>query len=305
MISALLFVVSYALGISWSILFIIFVPLGLRIIQIKDKLKQTVIHRHVAYSTIYSENMDAAGFIIGKWFCGYIHTTPNYGSRNGGDKSTIYLLIGVSSYKKIIEEMKPKVNHTKPTVSVKLLERFGASIYDFTYSIRELDVIKYVPRDNQMKIIKTIKKTYKLEQKCVTYVYGEAGTGKSTLGYLLAQSMNGILYDTFNPTQPNNFLNRIYYEINPTEKSPLIIVIEEVDTLIKDIHKGIEAHESILTEIKNKPEWSKFFDEFDRKIRYPNLIVLLTSNVSHTEIDKLDKAYLREGRIDHKFELTK
>jgi hypothetical protein len=44
------------------------------------------------------------------------------------------------------------------------------------------------------------------------------------------------------------------------------------------------------------------FDRIDRGL-YPNMIVLLTTNTDPALIDAMDKSYLRQGRINCRFEL--
>jgi len=76
---------------------------------------------------------------------------------------------------------------------------------------------------------------------------------------------------------------------------PAIIVLEEVDTIIKAIHTNtVKLNKEVPTSIYNKSTWATFLDDM---IFYKNVILILTSNESKESIDSLDPAYLRKGRI--------
>jgi Cdc6-like AAA superfamily ATPase len=89
----------------------------------------------------------------------------------------------------------------------------------------------------------------------------------------------------------------------PTEEKPLILVLEEFDILINKIHHNlIQMHKHIPIQVKDKTSWNTLFDRIDRGL-YPNLIVLLTSNVNPEYVDNLDKSYLRQGRVNNRYHL--
>ena len=79
------------------------------------------------------------------------------------------------------------------------------------------------------------------------------------------------------------------------EEAPLIIVLEEVDILINNIHEStVRQNKDVPTSVHDKTTWSSFLDDM---IFYKRLIVIMTSNTSKESIDALDTSYLREGRI--------
>lgn len=111
------------------------------------------------------------------------------------------------------------------------------------------------------------------------------------------------LCDTFNPTDPGDDIGLIYSTIMPTEDRPLILVLEEFDILINKIHHNmIQPHKHIPIQIKDKTSWNTFFDRIDRGL-YPNMIFILTSNIDPEYIDRLDKSYLRNGRVNGRYHL--
>ena len=68
--------------------------------------------------------------------------------------------------------------------------------------------------------------------------------------------------------------------------------------MIEKINHGIDPHRSIPIQVRNKTTWNQLFDKISRG-ELQNIIVVLTSNKSLEEINKIDPAYLREGRVNH------
>ena len=103
--------------------------------------------------------------------------------------------------------------------------------------------------------------------------------------------------DTYNPAEPSNIFDSFYSSVNPTKSKPLVILLDEIDVIISRIHNNeILLHEKYTTQIYNKVTWNLFFDKLNMGL-YPNVIVILCSNMSPTDIDKMDKCYLRKNRI--------
>ena len=85
------------------------------------------------------------------------------------------------------------------------------------------------------------------------------------------------------------------------EELPTIIVLEEIDTLIRNIHEGnIERHKNITTLIHNKSTYNTFMDDM---ILYRNVIIIMTSNEDKSSIDAIDPCYLRSGRIQGNYSM--
>jgi len=117
------------------------------------------------------------------------------------------------------------------------------------------------------------------------------------IGILLAEQLNGSDCNTLKPWQPGDSFAELYTEVEPTEKTPLILVFEEVDTILSSIHSGIPRHKDLPTSIADKAGWNRWFDEIDRGI-FPHCIILLTSNSGPESIHDMDPSYIREGRVN-------
>jgi hypothetical protein len=83
---------------------------------------------------------------------------------------------------------------------------------------------------------------------------------------------------------------------------PIIIVLEEADCIIQAIHKNtVILNKEVPTSVYKKTTWSTFLDDM---IFYKNVILILTSNMSKDDIDSLDNAYLRKGRINASYSMN-
>ena len=128
------------------------------------------------------------------------------------------------------------------------------------------------------------------------FIHGISGAGKSTIGFLVAHKVNGTFCHTFNPTDPGDTLSSLIRDSVPTDDSPTIILIEEVNTMIHALHDTkIQKHKNVTTCIHNKSTYNTFMDDL---IFYKNVVIIMTSNESKELIDGLDTCYLRKGRVD-------
>ncbi len=140
-------------------------------------------------------------------------------------------------------------------------------------------------------------------------LHGKPGTGKSMISLLLCNDLlktkSKVSYvDTFNPTDPGDSFVSLYNKILPTIESPMVLVFEECDRIVLKLHSElIQPHKHQPIQIKNKSDWNLFFDRFDRKM-YPGVIIILTTNKSAHWFDEMDSSYIRERRVNHKFEIT-
>ena len=105
-------------------------------------------------------------------------------------------------------------------------------------------------------------------------------------------------------SDPNDTLEYIYNSVVPTKETPLIILFDEIDTLISMVHHNqIQIHKHYPIEVYNKITYNTFFDNINDNM-FPYLILLLTSNKSKEEIDnETHSCYLREGRVNKYFYL--
>jgi hypothetical protein len=163
------------------------------------------------------------------------------------------------------------------------------------YSALRLDVQGLEPKGQQKEIVEDICQMYKEKKRGVFFIHGISGAGKSTIGLLVAKQLKGTFCHTFNPTDPGDTLHLLLRDSEPCEELPTVIVLEEINTLIRNINEGlVQKHKNITTQIHNKSTYNTFFDDL---IMYKHVIIIMTSNEDKPAIDALDPCYLRQGRI--------
>jgi len=265
----------------------------------EDKVKS--VYKILEKKTVASKfsfqygKMYPSGIFIG-WNCiGYLTSCD----RNSGVSGEIHIFTTYSFFNKIIEENKViPCFEGKPSVeshSIKVLSKSGG--YSNTYySSRLLEVSSFLPHGDQEPIIKEILDLYARKKRATVFLHGVCGAGKSTIGLLVAKELKASFCHTFNPFSPGDFLHSLVRDAETDADNPLVVVIEEINTLIRVIHenKGI-LHKDVRTHVYNKSTFNTFLDDMPL---FDNVILILTSNESKEALDSLDPCYLRKGRID-------
>jgi hypothetical protein len=296
-------------GISFlaePLLFLLhFVRIGFYSIQNdEDKIKK--IFRYLDKTTISTRTsfqhgkVYPAGSFIG-WGCfGYY----SMGDRTDGISSSIHILTTRPLFDRLVandEIILSAPNATSHVVKEKetitLYGRTGnyMSIY---YTRRTLEVSDLVARGDQIRILSDITSIFEKKGRATVFLHGICGAGKSTIGLLLAKELKGSFCHTFNPTNPGDSLHNLVREaeVEYDEKKPLVIVIEEVNTLIRQVHANeITLHKNVQTSVYNKSTYNTFMDDM---ALYKNVVLILTSNESVEEVNAIDPCYLRTGRVD-------
>jgi len=239
-----------------------------------------------------------SGLFIGKKCVGYIDNI-------GYDDPKIHIITYFAYYKKITEHkeesiLSPILNLIEPTEEtnkIEMLVRTG--IYkNFFYRTYKLDLTHLIPIGDQIPIIDQIIKIYQENNRATIFIDGVSHAGKSSIGYLVAKKMGGKYCHSFNPTDPGDQISMLVLDAD-MDDNPLIIVLEEVDILLQNIHNQQVFHnKEIPTSVHNKTTWTSFLDDM---FIYRKVILIMTSNTPKKELDKLDNAYLRTGRIHASF----
>jgi len=225
------------------------------------------------------------GYFIGSHYVGYI-----------SKENELHLLTYPSMYNQLIYmpsiSMQPHAIPVQET-SVTVYVRKG-TYKNLYYTPIKMDLSHIYPLGDQEEILKGIVSIYKTLGRATVFLHGVTGAGKSSMGYLLAKELKGFYCHTFNPTDPGDQLSTLIVDVQRDDE-PLILVMEEVDTMIESIHKNkFQKHVEIPISVYNKSTWSSFLDDM---IFYKKVILVLTSNTSKEDIDVWDESYLRSGRI--------
>jgi hypothetical protein len=275
--------------------------------QLINKLK---IRRSVFY-----QNGKPYGLFYGKWYIGYIYSNE---SPHGNQGQIMYIIIKRATYETVtdnaVSKDKNEINSCQnETLSEKKIidirERRGNPWW-WEYSDRKYDATKFLkrePRDYQMEIMDDILGIInrKASRSGTFFIYGEPGTGKSLLTLLLAKKIGAYYCDTWKPTDPGDTLSKVYSTISPDDNKPLILVLEECDKLIYNVLDGnVKPHLYIPIPMMDKSDWNSMLDKITDLGFYPNLILILTSNVSLETIHERDPSILRYGRIDKAYHMV-
>ena len=245
-------------------------------------------------------NFYPSGYFIG-WRCtGFYHYMESF----EGVSPEIHMITTPFHFTTISESEKMAVSFNTDTStkteqpaskSMTIYLRSG-SYMGIWYSRMRIDIRDLAPKGQQSDIVCQIGENFEKRRRGVFFIHGVSGAGKSTIGLLVANRLNGTLCHTFNPTEPGDTLQCVLRDSDPTDEAPTIILIEEVNTLIRNVHEEtIHKHKNITTCVYNKSTYNTFMDDL---ILYRNVLFILTSNESRESIDALDPCYLRKGRVN-------
>jgi len=292
--------------IPWSILFLLLQPFGIRLYILKKKEECKIIQKKIGtWSSHLTDNKKSFGYSIGYWYIMSISITE---SDRDGELFNITLIATESTFDNLIKETNTvKETNTNEVIvnkkqsSILFYERFG-SYYSVWYKKRTINIPKVIPRIDQQNIIDNIILHQKKNKHSVVMLHGLPGSGKSMIGLFLANQYNGSYCNSLIPWQPGDTLNHLYYEVEPSEENPLILVFEEIDRVLIKINQGIDPHKNLPISVHDKTGWNNLLDAIQRGL-YPHLILLLTSNKKPEFINELDTSYIRKGRVDLIFEV--
>jgi len=200
------------------------------------------------------------------------------------------------NFKEICSTYLEKLQEDQNT-NIRYWYRSG-NYWELFYSKRMIEA-DVVPDKRQLKILKSVTQYYKKHKKGVFFISGEPGNGKSTMLRILGNHYKSDICKTLRLTDPGDFMEKLYNHSEPTEEKPLIVLFDEIDTMIHLVDKGeVFKHKSIPTQIFDKTSYNTFFDEVADGM-YPFLIILLTSNKTAKEISEENhECYLRKERVN-------
>ena len=282
-----------SVSIFWTLILVPFLILGYTFYYIDEKSIIIIISKNIKYSIIRNEDEDPSGFFIGSDYIGFISNATK-------NNDNVYLYCLCTSFR--LKELKKKEEIKESDVYIELLVRMGNSYY-YHYNLRELNCTEFVAKGKQIEIIKNITENFYVNQKNVSIISGPPGSGKSILGILLTKAFKGTLCKSYSPTIAGDKFERVYNHANPNIKCPLIVLIDEFDTIIDLFHNNIvQLNSKFPTEVYNKATWNSLFDDFSIKM-YRYTIIILTTNLTIKQLETRDSSYIRPGRIDNYYEL--
>lgn len=183
-----------------------------------------------------------------------------------------------------------------------LKEENKTKTWDITYQSLSTKSIKDIFTDANLEhltnhLIKWNASQHLYEQLNIIHktgilLYGDPGTGKTTLAKAIAKELNAPIYvinmGEFNEEQIDAIRNDI---IDAYEDKTVILIFEDIDCIFS-------TRDDLKTE-KQKQAAQLLLQFLDGTFSIPNVISIATTN--HIEV--LDPALIREGRFDIKIEM--
>lgn len=221
----------------------------------------------------------SCGIVMGKYYAGYV----TFSNTDYGKIVNICILCTVKTWNDLSRDFKRET-----TINIY---KYGSNF--------EVPKTNKKPWKTQKQIMDKIISYYEAHKHACVYIYGPPGYGKTQIGQLLAEQYNSTISSNLrifsdDKGSPGYYMPVLVNNIKPEEESPLIIVSNEIDVMIKNQIKKSGG----------KREWNEMLDEYNIGF-YNNTILIFTSNEPKAEIDKIDSSLLRSGRIDLIFEVTK
>ena len=334
MLSAIIIGISTFTSILWSIVFLLPQYFDYVLYHISGNMLNSFIPSIKTYS--YSSNEEPNGWIVGwtdGFYIGYLSCSTGNGPH--GPMKNLYIFTSKKFYNTYIskngngndncndngngndngnenvyvneKQNKNKLlSHEKKTITLYIRE---GSYYNLSYLPNNYKAPKklFPPRFKQTLIINEILDIYDIDTHPYVRVLlcSKPGFGKSILAIHLCYELLNIyekvsFVTTWSPTDPNDSFVRMYNKIKPSIKAPLVILLDEIDIIVKNMIEGkikISDASPLPIEIMDKKGWNNFFDAFDIEI-YKYVIIIMTSNKHTSYFNDLDPSLLREGRID-------
>ena len=288
--------------------------LGYRVYQISSKDKKNILFKkitnHQYISNKYDENNEPIGIIIHK------SVIPHFIILNRLRHQEVITIICLQIfYKELSDEIKtkeridldddyvPYKKTTTPCSNITYITKRGEYGY-FEYGTRIVNLESMTNHktlafyNTQKQLFRTIMNFYKNNHFCKVFLSGQPGCGKTFFAYLMAQKLDCYLCDVYKGNEPSSNFNEIYTRTRVSSEKPMIVIFDEVDIMISEIHNNVNTeHKKYNKEIHDKTSWNSFMDKIEYGM-FPYVIILMTSNKIRKDINKYDISYLRDGRVN-------
>lgn len=198
-------------------------------------------------------------------------------------------------HKKLVNELNKSENHNR--IFRKIINSESNGYLGELINKRDISTLFINEKERLLSVINTwteekeFYRTHGIQYKLGILVSGEPGTGKSTLGRVIASYLNYTLVyvDLYSIGSANKLIENLT-QINPES----VIILEDIDCVLGNREDEKSTPESIqLT--------NAILNFLDGVLSPENCIIIASTNY----VDRLDSAVKRPGRFDLQLELGK
>lgn len=278
-----------------------------------DLLTKEIQNKRI-YSSLTSNDDKDFGLFIGicvkpfHLFAGWIYDKPV-----GQNEVRTAIVISTTATHNWIVKDADDLNECETKKQINLFYKGHSHIGWPDWTSRKMPKLIVSPTIQQQTIIDTIMKIYAVSKRCVAFVHGGSGSGKTLLGSLIAKvflerkEIKKVSFcSELHPTKAGEEFEEFYTKAGTSAENPLVLVFNETDGILKEIVKGkVGQHLHARTMLMTKNDWNSFLDKFSANLCfYPYTIFLMTSNKAPNEcvVDGA-KSMLNDKRIDKVFNL--
>jgi|Laugrespbdmm15sn_2_1035079.scaffolds.fasta_scaffold19247_2 hypothetical protein len=279
-------------SIPWSLLFLFTQHFGILSYTIRKKEECLTIQKNLGACSQLTDGK-ASGYSVGYWYLAHVSTSDM-------DDTHVWLIATKESYETLSKqkqitisfESEDEESDKKP---ITVLDRYGSntSVY---YRERSLK-ISVTPRPIQKIVLNDINELLLTKKSAVVLLHGPPNVGKTMLSLIAANELGGSYCNSLSPWEPGDSITGLYNDTEVCEKNPLIVALDEVDSAIEQIHKGISPHKDVKIRVRNKAGWNKMLDEIQKGF-YPHLVIIMTTNKTPEFFNELDSSYMAPHRVD-------
>lgn len=233
------------------------------------------------YACSYDNELRPTGVVVGAWFCYVLH-------RGRNDRGvTIYCT------RRAFDRMTNRADNG----CCKYLCRSGETGY-VNYKLRMLPVTNTGMLEMQERMFEHTMRVFTSKGSAVVFLEGRIGAGKTSFAHLMALRLGAYLVDEFVPTAPSDSFDNLYW--CAPKNAPLVILLDEVDDLIREIHGGVRPHKQFHIHVRDRCGWNSMLDRIQLGW-YPDTLIVMCSNTPKTKIDAMHESYLRDCRVNAHF----
>jgi len=178
----------------------------------------------------------------------------------------------------------PAVAHNDKTITISVLFKNMEKRFTYYAHIVKKFYLDVCPNSEQAFIIQKIMDIYAVQRRCVAFIEGPPGTGKSSIAALLCAKLNGVLCP-FNPTRAGESFDEIKAAAEQAcERKVIVVLMDEASNMLRNMRSGrAERNPHIDTLAVDKTGWNKLMDQMANEL---GVIVIMTSNTPKSQLDE-------------------